>query len=397
MNPYIKLFLVFFLFIIPSFTSVAKDKFVLVIDPGHGGKDPGCMTSKSKEKDIVLDVALLLGDLIKSNCPDVNIIYTRKIDKFIVLDQRAIIANKAKADLFISIHVNDASPNKRPSGTETFTLGLSRAGDNLEVAKRENSVILMEDDYKTRYQGFDPRSSESYIIFEFIQNKYMEQSVFLASAIQKEFRNYSKRSDRGVKQDGFLVLRETSMPSVLVELGFISNSEEERYMTSSSGQKKLAGAIYNAFIQYKSVHDRKKGVYSQVIPVKDTSSPVKKEEPSDESKNAENMDDTDNKAVIAENKVITTPVRTKTETQPVKASSTGIVYKVQIQTSDKEIPVNSPLWKGYKVESYKDNNMYKYVYGNYTNMDDAKKAKKQVEQLFKGAFIVSFKDGVRIK
>ena len=193
--------------------------FVVVIDAGHGGRDPGAVGRTSKEKDINLKVALKLGNLISKNCSDVKVIYTRNKDIFIPLARRAEIANNEKADLFISIHTNALEKNKTAQGASTWTLGLAKSEANLAIAQRENAVILYEDDYKTRYAGFNPKSAESYIIFEFMQDKYMEQSVHFASLIQKQFKNRCKRQDRGVHQNVFLVLKEAAMPSVLVELG----------------------------------------------------------------------------------------------------------------------------------------------------------------------------------
>lgn len=231
--------------------SLSMQAFTLVIDAGHGGKDPGAAGRKSKEKNINLAVALELGRLVAKNCPDVKVVYTRKTDIFVELDERARIANKAKADLFISIHVNSTAARVGPQGTETYTLGMHRAADNLEVAKRENSVITLESNYEQRYEGFDPKSSESYIIFELMQDQNMEKSVRLARLIQQQMRSSAKRVDKGVFQAGFLVLRATSMPSALVELGYINNPTEEQYLTSKDGQAALARSIYNAFVQYK--------------------------------------------------------------------------------------------------------------------------------------------------
>lgn len=231
--------------------SLSMQAFTLVIDAGHGGKDPGAAGRKSKEKNINLAVALELGRLVAKNCPDVKVMYTRKTDVFVELDERARIANKAKADLFISIHVNSTAARVGPQGTETYTLGMHRAADNLEVAKRENSVITLESNYEQRYEGFDPKSSESYIIFELMQDQNMEKSVRLARLIQQQMRSSAKRVDKGVFQAGFLVLRATSMPSALVELGYINNPTEEQYLTSKNGQAALARSIYNAFVQYK--------------------------------------------------------------------------------------------------------------------------------------------------
>ena len=231
--------------------SLSMQAFTLVIDAGHGGKDPGAAGRKSKEKNINLAVALELGRLVAKNCPDVKVVYTRKTDVFVELDERTRIANKAKADLFISIHVNSTAARVGPQGTETYTLGMHRAADNLEVAKRENSVITLESNYEQRYEGFDPKSSESYIIFELMQDQNMEKSVRLARLIQQQMRSSAKRVDKGVFQAGFLVLRATSMPSALVELGYINNPTEEQYLTSKDGQAALARSIYNAFVQYK--------------------------------------------------------------------------------------------------------------------------------------------------
>lgn len=227
--------------------------FTVVIDAGHGGRDAGALGCCSKEKDINLKVALALGGLIKSNCPEVKVVYTRSSDKFVELGRRAAIANKAKADLFISIHTNSTASGRKGTaaqGTETYTLGMHRAADNLAVAKRENSVITLETDYRTKYEGFDPGSSESYIIFELMQDQYMAMSVDFASKVQQQFASTAKRVNKGVHQAGFLVLREVSMPSVLIELGFINNRNEEKFLASDWGQKQLAKSIYNAFKAY---------------------------------------------------------------------------------------------------------------------------------------------------
>ena len=227
--------------------------YTVVIAPGHGGRDVGALGLKAREKDINLKVALALGRLIKQNYPGIKVVYTRSTDCFVELGQRAAIANKAKADLFISIHTNSTAAGKKGTaaqGTETYTLGMHRAADNLAVAKRENSVITLEDDYKQKYEGFDPNSSESYIIFELMQDKNMASSVDFARMVQKQFAATAKRVDKGVQQAGFLVLREVVMPSVLIELGFINNRQEEKYLSSEYGQNQLAKSIYNAFAGY---------------------------------------------------------------------------------------------------------------------------------------------------
>ncbi|MBQ7440535.1 MAG: N-acetylmuramoyl-L-alanine amidase, partial [Prevotella sp.] len=228
-----------------------NDKFTLVIDPGHGGKDAGALGAKSKEKNINLNVALAFGRYVERNCPDVKVIYTRKTDVFIPLNERANIANRNKADLFISVHTNALPNGKVARGFEVYTLGMHRAADNLEVAKRENSAILVENDYKQHYEDFDPNSSESYIIFEFMQDKNMAKSVELAKMIQKDACETAGRVNKGVHQAGFLVLRATSMPSCLIELGFITSQDEENYLNSSAGIDALGKGIYKAFLRYK--------------------------------------------------------------------------------------------------------------------------------------------------
>ena len=244
----------------------ANKRFTLVIDAGHGGHDAGAVGKITKEKIINLNVALAFGKLVEQNCPDVKVVYTRKTDVFIPLHTRADVANKNKADLFISIHTNALPKGHISRGLETYTLGMHRAADNLAVAKRENEVILYEKDYKQRYQGFDPNSSESYIMFEFMQDHNMAQSVELAKFVQRRTCAAANRQNKGVKQAGFLVLRETSMPSCLIELGFISTPDEERYLDSSTGVSQLGYGIYQAFVDYKRKYDTNVGVPYKVEP-----------------------------------------------------------------------------------------------------------------------------------
>ena len=236
-------------------TAAAGKMFTLVIDPGHGGNDAGAIGRITKEKTINLNVALAFGRLVERNCPDVKVIYTRKTDVFIPLHTRADIANRNRADLFMSIHTNALPKGRISRGLETYTLGMHRAADNLEVAKRENEVILYEKDYKQRYQGFDPNSSESYIMFEFMQDRNMAQSVELAKYVQRRTCESAGRYDKGVKQAGFLVLRETSMPSCLIELGFISTPDEEQFLHSGAGVQSLSRGIFLAFLDYKNKHN----------------------------------------------------------------------------------------------------------------------------------------------
>lgn len=348
-----------FFFLISSESVFAQKKgFTVVIDPGHGGRDPGAIGSSSKEKDIVLSVGKKLGELIKNNHPDVNIVYTRNTDKFVELNKRAEIANKAKADLYISLHCNALDRRRKsPQGVETFVLGLHRSKDNLDVAKAENSVILYEDDYSTKYQGFNPNEPESYIIFEFMTDQYLQQSVYFASLVQNRLVNNSKRVNRNVRQAGFLVLREVAMPSILVELGYISNAVDERYMKTESGQKSLANSVYLAFKEYKREYDKKSHVFTNPEQRNATNSPATKIE-----------------------------------------STAASEYRVQFLTVSRKLPDNSPQLKGLKpVDFYIDGSTYKYTYGSSDNLTEINKILKTVKGKFKDAFIVEFKDGVRVK
>lgn len=414
----------------------AGKTFTVVLDAGHGGKDPGAVGRISREKNINLSVALALGRLIESNCPDTRVIYTRKSDVFIPLDRRAQIANKAKANLFISIHTNAMPGKKIARGTETYTMGMARAQENLDVAKRENSVILVEDDYKTRYEGFDPRSSESYIIFELMQDKYMEQSVSLARNIQREFKNTAKRADRGVHQAGFLVLRATTMPSVLVELGYITTADEERYLNSAQGISKLAQSLYNAFTQYKKTHMRKAAPATAANTARDsslntatdkvlaaapastaseTTGPVTEStNPATESAVAmqtlsaaipapspltdvAEMDSTP-AAPQPMPTVLEAPENTETAPQTqVQSTQDTIWFKVQILTSSRQLHVNSSHFKGLEqIGMFKEDNLYKYTYGATTNYQEAVKMKKDIREQFPGAFIIAFRNDKKI-
>lgn len=343
----------------PVIGNTINDRFIVVIDPGHGGNDPGAIGTRGKEKNINLNVARKLGRLIEDNCNDTKVVYTRKSDIFVPLHRRAEIANNAKANLFISIHTNAvAKKNSYVKGTETYTLGLHRTEENLEVAKKENSVILIEDDYKQRYAGFNPNSSESYIIFEFMQDKNMSQSVNFATLIQQNFKSYN-RIDKGVHQAGFLILRETSMPSVLIELGYISNPSEETYLLSDKGTTDLANAIYRAFINYK-------GNSSKIKPTTVTSNTRQE---------------------------ITTP---KEEEETKETSK--IKFKIQILASDRVLPQNSKQFKGLKpVSWYKENGLIKYTYAEDEDYNKILKIKRKiVDPKFKDAFIIAFKNDTKI-
>ena len=358
----------------------AKKEFVVVIDAGHGGHDPGAIGRKGKEKNINLNVALKLGRLIESNCPETKVIYTRNRDVFVPLHERAEIANKAKADLFISIHTNSiASRSTKIYGTETYTLGLHKTQENLEVAQKENSVILIEDDYKQQYSGFNPNSAESYIIFEFLQDKNMSQSVGLAKLVQQQFRQTAKRTDKGVHQAGFLVLRETSMPSILIELGYITNPNEEAYLLSESGARTMSESIYRAFVNYQQ---EQQGGTAVPAKVPDFPSPAPEEAPTDERPSAAETVEEGAAAVAA------------TE----NFDSGQPVFKIQILTSDRQLSAGSRLFKGLSpVSHYKENGIYKYTYGSDTDYNKVLRTKRtQVDAKFKDAFIIAFKNGEKM-
>ena len=352
--------------ILPLVGAQAESRdFIVVIDPGHGGRDPGAIGKRGKEKNINLNVALKLGKLIKNNCKDVSIVYTRDKDTFVGLDKRAQIANNAKADLFISIHTNSVARGRTVRGTETYTLGLHRTEDNLEVAKKENAVILIESDYEQRYAGFNPNSSESYIIFEFLQDKNMEKSVQLATLIQRQFKTTAKRIDKGVHQAGFLVLRETTMPGVLVELGYISTPDEERYLLTEAGTDALAQSIYHAFIKYKEQNG----------------SPIARRNESPV--NPKPSSQAEKKTSVASKK------------QPQKGEKP--VFKIQILTSDKKLSANNKQFKGLSpVSYYQEKGIYKYTYGESTDYNKVLRTKHQIASKFKGAFIIAFKNGEKI-
>ena len=365
--------------ILVAATGAGKKTFTLVIDPGHGGHDSGAVGAMSKEKNINLNVALAFGRLVEANCPDVNVIYTRKTDVFIPLGERANIANRNKADLFISVHTNALPKGRVARGFEVYTLGMHRAADNLAVAKRENSVISLEKDYRQRYQGFDPNSSESYIMFEFIQDRNMSKSVELAKYIQKEACLSAGRNNKGVHQAGFLVLRATSMPSCLIELGFITTPDEERFLNSQDGINRLARGIYNAFAKYKNKH-----YTSSVVPyVKEESLP----EPDREMMAAQTIE-----SKTAENAI------SATEEVPAKEDTAGMpVFKVQILISNKPLSANNSLFKGITgVESYVEDNYVKYTYGASTDLNKILRVRQHLLEKFPQAFVIAFKDGEKM-
>lgn len=384
---------VFFLFMVVMAqpAQAQAKKFVLVIDAGHGGNDPGAVGDISREKDINLSVALKFGSLVEKNFNVVKVVYTRNTDKYITLQERANIANQNHADLFISIHTN-AAKNASAFGTETFTLGLTNSKANLEVAMRENSVILLEDDYKTKYSGFDPRSVDSYIMFEFMQDKYIDKSIEMATLVQNQFTRNSRRHDRGVRQAGFWVLHRTAAPSILIELGFISNREEERFMASEAGQNSLANSIFNAFVAFKKDYDKKSGVYiagnypSEIINQPESTTPTNK--PTEQAPQTNTANDNRNTTTNA-----ATNTSSTTAQQQVSAafSANQPVFKVQILASAKRLNNNSAELKGEKDSSYFiEGGLYKYTIGEETDYNKIQALRRELSKKFPGCFIIAF-------
>ena len=356
-----------FLCVLVMTAFAANKRFTLVIDPGHGGHDAGALGTISKEKNINLAVALRFGKYVEQNLPEVRVIYTRKTDVFIPLNERANIANRANADLFISVHTNALPAGKVARGFETYTLGMHRAKDNLDVAMRENSVISMEKDYQQRYQGFDPRSSESYIIFEFIQGKNMERSVELARMIQRGVCDGANRPDKGVHQAGFLVLRETSMPGCLIELGFITTPDEERLLNNDSRVDDIARGIYEAFAKYKNKYDR-----SVSVPYR--------------AKDSEEV----NIPKIVPDQEPAPKTRAVTRTEVADAP----VFKLQIFVGSRTLRKGDAHFKGETdYDSFQEGNLVKYTLGASTNYNEIYRLRKEKLDKFPEAFIIAFKNG----
>lgn len=364
-------------------------KFTLVIDAGHGGHDSGALGSYSKEKNINLNVALAFGRYVEQNCPDVKVIYTRKRDVFVTLHERANIANRNKADLFVSIHTNALPRGRQARGLETYTLGMHRAGDNLDVAKRENSVILIEKDYKQHYEGFDPNSSESYILFEFMQDKNMANSVELAKFVQRKVCAQAGRPNKGVKQAGFLVLRETSMPSCLIELGFITTPSEEAFLASQDNIEKIGKGIYEAFVEYRKKFDK-----SFTVPFKPADEGERKVEHEERQRVKPTEPDTLSNPVAPDEKK---HERVPQEEKPVKNQNTDApVFKVQILTMNKKLSAGNKAFKGLTdVDCYQDNGSYKYTVGASTDYNEIYRLRKSILNKFPEAFIIAFKNGQR--
>jgi len=384
-------------------TAATKTNFTLVIDAGHGGHDTGAVGAISKEKNLTLKFALAFGRLVEENCPDVKVVYTRKTDKFVELFRRAEIANQNKADLFISIHINALPKGRVARGFQTYTLGTSkRTGkkngvlQNLEVAKRENSVIFLEKDYKQTYKGYDPNSPESDIMFEFIQDKNMENSVELAKYMQKYVCQATGRQDMGAQQDNLAVLRLSSMPGALLELGFISTRDEEDFMNSSRAETLYARGIFNAFLNYRKRHGG-----SITIPYMKMDDPVPEPPVVEEAKvepiEAKSVKDPEPEVVETPQAEVKQPEVKKPETKKPEANSDAPVFKVQILSSSSKLKSTDARFKGLKdIDCYQDGGMYKYTVGASTNYNEIYRLRKEVAAKIPEAFIIAFKDGKRM-
>ena len=382
-----QILLVGFLFSVIASTSFSQEKTSIrkvVIDAGHGGNDPGAIGRKAKEKNITLAIALKLGKLIRENLPDVDIIFTRDEDVFVELYQRAEIANRNKADLFISIHCN-ANPSRVFQGAETYVMGLHKSKQNLEISKLENASILMEPDYLSRYDGFDPGSDESYITFTLFQNAYLNQSTEFAAEVQNEMKDRVGMDDRGVRQAGFLVLYKTTMPAVLIETGFLSNPVEESYLMSGTGQDHIANAIFRAFNSYKQRLEK----------TNITSTQPKEDQPVVKTEN-EPIPGNPNKEVL---KPADVPIMyKKINTDNSAVQKCNIWFCVQIATYPSDIGVKNARFKGLtQVSVYQQGGLYKYVVGTEKELSKSLGLMKELRsQGFKDAFVVAFNGTERI-
>lgn len=340
----------------------SKSKFKIVLDAGHGGKDYGTVYHGNIEKKIALATTLKVGDLLDKDT-EIEIVYSRKTDVFVELKDRANNANKADADLFVSIHCNGVK-NFGPYGTETFVMGLTRSTTNLDVAKSENSVILLEKDYKEKYNGFDPNKPETLIGLKILQEEYLNQSIDLAAKVQENFTNTLNRKDRGVKQAPLWVLDASYMPSVLIEIGFVSNVEEGKFLNSDEGQDKVAKAIADAIFSYKKEYFNAASASNLIIePNKEESKIIKEDKP------------------VIKN-----------------VSNKGIVFKVQISASGTKLDTKASNFKGLNsISVEKSGKLYKYFYGNEDNYNDAKlRLSEAKDKGYSSAFLVAYKDGVKI-
>lgn len=378
----------------------ADRKFVLVIDAGHGGRDAGALGKYSKEKNINLNVALAFGKYVERNNPDVKVVYTRKTDVFVPLYERAEIANRNKADLFISIHTNALERGRIARGFETYTLGDGRSNatkTNLEVAKRENSVILLEENYEQHYVGYDPNSPESNIMFEFVQDRNLTKSIEFAKMLQKNVCRAASRPDKGVHQSNLAVLRLTSMPACLVELGFITTADEEALLNDRNRLDQMAVGIYNAFVEYKNKN------YNGISVPYRTDSPMLPETPAQEPANTSETQEDASARQQPEQRTVaeTTPQQQEQQTvalqpapQPAASADGRPVFKIQILVSSLNLKDGDAHLKGLAgCERYEENGMQKYTYGASENYNEIYRLRKQILDKFPEAFIIAFKDG----
>ena len=378
----------------------ADRKFVLVIDAGHGGRDAGALGKYSKEKNINLNVALAFGKYVERNNPDVKVVYTRKTDVFVPLYERAEIANRNKADLFISIHTNALERGRIARGFETYTLGDGRSNatkTNLEVAKRENSVILLEENYEQHYVGYDPNSPESNIMFEFVQDRNLTKSIEFAKMLQKNVCRAASRPDKGVHQSNLAVLRLTSMPACLVELGFITTADEEALLNDRNRLDQMAVGIYNAFVEYKNKN------YNGISVPYRTDSPMLPETPAQEPANTSETQEDASARQQPEQRTVaeTTPQQQEQQTaapqpapQPAASADGRPVFKIQILVSSLNLKDGDAHLKGLTgCERYEENGMQKYTYGASENYNEIYRLRKQILDKFPEAFIIAFKDG----
>jgi N-acetylmuramoyl-L-alanine amidase len=402
------IFFAFILFFLPNIFASGKNTIFfqdttyrikkVVIDAGHGGKDSGCLGKHSQEKNITLKIALLVGRKIKTAYPTIEVIYTRDRDVFIPLDERASIANRNKADLFISIHCNFIPAAAKHHGSETYVLGANRKRENLEVAKRENAVVLLEDGYEKRYKGYDQNAPEINILLSAVQSSYIERSMLLADLVEKNLKDNAGRKSHGVKEAGFLVLRETTMPSILVETGFLSNKDEENFLLSADGQNQEAKAVFDAFVTYKNTFEKNKNnapiAYESVSIAADdpilttqvATTPVVREMPNNKEKKAVA------KGVSRKEEVKPTVVKEKI------VSQSAVVFKVQFMKSIFKLSEKDQRFSGIeKVEITEEGTQYVYRADNFATYEAAAAACNQLKMNgFKDAFIVAFEGQKKI-
>ena len=371
----------------PVASFAVEKTYTLVIDAGHGGKDGGACANRAKEKDINLNVALAFGKLVEQNCPDVKVIYTRKTDVFVPLHERAAIANRNKADVFISIHTNSVESRRPVTGMETYTMGMRRSDEKRSAAMRENEVITIESDYKEHYAGFDPRVPESYIIFDIVNETNMAESVELARLIQKNVCATAGRPNKGVKQDAFLVLRETSMPACLIELGYITTASEATYLTNQANVNLMGMGIYQAFVAFKNKRVQPAPNQQQQQNQQQTHPQPLPGGRGDDSPATNDTPRTNNTDVQA---------NPSSPSQGGTAGGSAPIFKVQIMATERQLSANNRQFKGLQgVESYKEGTMWKYTVGASENYNEIKQLRKDILSKFPQAFIIAFKDGVR--